>query len=46
MNYMILFLVACVILGLWSSPKAKRSWIVAVLAIGMIVFFLISPRHM
>ncbi len=46
MNYMILFLVLCVVLGLWSPPKARRSWIVAALAVLLVLFFFISPSHM
>lgn len=46
MNYMILYLLICVILGLWLPPKAKAGYIVAVLAVLLVAFFLIAPRHM
>lgn len=46
MNFMLAFLVLCVLLGLWSPPKAKRSWIVVVLAVIMVAFFYVSSSHM
>ena len=46
MKFMLVFLVLCVVLGLWSPPKAKRGWIVAVLAVIMVAYFFVSPSHM
>lgn len=46
MNYMLLFLVLCLIIGLWSPTKAKRGWVVGVLAVTLIVFFLVLPYRM
>ena len=46
MNYMLLFLLACIILGLWSPTKAKRGWIVAVLVVLLVAFLFVSPSHM
>ena len=43
---MLVFLVLCVILGLWSKPKAKRGWMVAALAVALVVFFIILPNRM
>lgn len=46
MNYMALFLILCLIVGLWSPTRAKRGWIVGVLAVVLVLFFLVSPSHM
>lgn len=46
MNYLILFLILCLFIGVWSPTKAKRGWIVGVLAVVLVLFFLVSPTHM
>lgn len=46
MNFMVLFLVLCLILGLWGRPNAKRGWMVAALAVALVLFFVVAPRHM
>ena len=46
MKFMLVFLVLCVVLGLWSPPQAKRGWIVAVLAAALVIFFWATPQHM
>ena len=46
MNYMIVFLIICICLGLWAPPKKKLAGVVLALAAALVVFFLLSPHRM
>ena len=46
MNVMIVFLLICLVLGVWSKPKSKLAPVVLVLAILMVVVFFVSPHRM
>ena len=46
MNLMLVVLFGCVALGLWAPPKRQVRWLVGFITIGLIVFFLLSPRHL
>lgn len=46
MNLMVVFLFACIVLGLWSKPKAKQAPVVLVLAVLMVLIFFVSPHRM
>jgi NhaP-type Na+/H+ and K+/H+ antiporter len=46
MNYMIGFMAACMLLGLWVKPKKNLAYVVAGLAVLLVVFFLVKPDHM
>jgi hypothetical protein len=46
MIYMLLFLFACVVLGLWGPTKKQFTAIVAVLAVLLVVFFYLQPAKM
>ena len=46
MMYMLLFLFACVVLGLWGPTKKQFTAIVAVLAVLLVVFFYLQPGKM
>jgi formate hydrogenlyase subunit 4 len=46
MKYMLLFLFACVVLGLWGPTKKQFTAIVAVLAVLLVVFFYLQPAKM
>jgi fucose permease len=40
---MLAFLLLSIVLGLWSSPRARKGGIVAALTLGMVLFFLFFP---
>jgi hypothetical protein len=46
MNYMLVFLCACIALGLWG-PKRVRwlPWLVPVAAVLLVAFFLVTSLH-
>lgn len=46
MNYMLLFLAACMVIGLWSSTRAKRAGVIFALAVALIVYFLLFPTKL
>ncbi|HZC78477.1 MAG TPA: hypothetical protein VE258_12055 [Ktedonobacterales bacterium] len=46
MMYMLLFLFACVVLGLWGPTKKQFTAIVAVLAVLLVLFFYLQPSKM
>jgi formate hydrogenlyase subunit 4 len=46
MMYMLLFLFACVVLGLWGPTKKQYTAIVAVLAVLLVVFLYLQPTKM
>jgi hypothetical protein len=46
MNVMVAFLFICMVLGVWSKPKAKMAPVVLVLAVLMVVAFFVSPHRM
>src|SRR5258708_5049453 len=46
MKYMLLFLLACIVLGLWGPTKKQFTAIVAVLAVLLVVFFYLQPAKM
>jgi formate hydrogenlyase subunit 4 len=46
MMYMLLFLFACVVLGLWGPTKKQYTAIVAVLAVLLVLFFFLKPTKM
>jgi hypothetical protein len=45
MRYMIFFLLACILLGLWVPPKVRLQWVVLVLAILLVAFFILAPHR-
>ena len=46
MTYMLLFLLACIVLGLWAPAKRKLAWVVPVLAVLLVVFLYLQPSKM
>jgi formate hydrogenlyase subunit 4 len=46
MMYMLLFLFACVVLGLWGPTKKQFTAIVAVMAVLLVLFFYLKPSKM
>lgn len=46
MNLMLVFLFGCVALGLWAPPKRQVRWLVGFATVALIIFFLLSPRHL
>lgn len=46
MSLMIVFLFICLVLGVWSKPKARLGPIVLVLAVLLVVVFYVSPHRM
>lgn len=46
MTYMLLFLFACMAIGLWAKPHSNRSRLVLALAIALALLFYISPHRM
>lgn len=46
MNVMVVFLLICLVLGVWSKPKSKLAPVVLVLAVLMVVVFFVSPHRM
>jgi hypothetical protein len=46
MKYMLLFLLACIVLGLWGPTKKQFTAIVAVLAVLLVVFLYLQPNKM
>jgi hypothetical protein len=46
MMYMLLFLLACVVLGLWGPTKKRLTTVVAVLAVLLVVFLYLQPNKM
>jgi hypothetical protein len=46
MKYMLLFLLACIVLGLWGPTKKQFTAIVAVLAVLLVVFLYLQPAKM
>jgi len=46
MTYMLVFLTACVGLGLWAPPKKNLAYAIAAMAALLVLFYLIKPDHM
>ena len=43
MNYMLLFLVACIVLGLWGPKRVSwLKWLVPIGAVLLIMFYLVT----
>lgn len=42
-KYMLIFLLLSIVLGLWSSPRARKGGMVAALTVGLVLFFLFFP---
>jgi len=46
MNYMLGFLILCIVLGLWGPKRAPwLKWLVPVGAALLVVFFLVTSLH-
>ena len=46
MNYMLVFLVACIALGLWGPKRVSwLKWLVPVAAVLLVAFFLVTSLH-
>ncbi len=46
MRYYIIFLISCVVIGLWAPAKGRHSRWIALLAGALVIFFLLSPSRM
>lgn len=46
MTYMILFLFASLVIGLWAKPRSNRSRLILALAFALVILFYISPHRM
>lgn len=43
MRYMLVFLVACAVIGLWASAHTKRGHLIFVLTTALVIFFFLYP---
>lgn len=46
MNYMLAFVAACIVLGLWAKPKKNLALVVAGLAVLLVLFYLVQPNRL
>ncbi len=46
MNIMLGFLGVCMALGLWSRPKKNLTYLVAALAVLLVLFYLVKPDRL
>jgi len=46
MNYMLVFLLACAGIGLFSPVRAKRGALILGLTVALVLFFMLSPHRL
>jgi hypothetical protein len=45
-KYMLLFLVACIVIGLWAPTQKRMGRVILLLTACIVVFFFLSPSHL
>jgi hypothetical protein len=46
MNLMLLFLLGCLVLGLWVPPRRQVRWLIGIITVLLVAFFLLAPNRL